>query len=285
MASLQEVKSRINSVNTTRKITKAMELVSTSKLRRAKENYNKVSLYSNRIEDIFHNLNTKIDDWNDIIKLDSSLPRIFIIITSDIGLCGGYNNNILKLFKQNVTSEDYIIVLGGKGVKTISKNFAKDKILLLFPTVGDEPNYNMVMKINNKISSLLFSNKIRSIHLLNTTYINSLTYEAKDKKIFPFSKRDTKLNSKKNQVNNSIEFEPDPKTVVKKSLPLYLGAIIFSSIASSKVSEISSRRIAMENATDNATDIIDFLEKEYNKARQAKITQEITEIVSGAGNE
>ncbi len=285
MASLQEVKSRISSVNTTRKITKAMELVSTSKLRKAKKNYEEVATYSSRIEDIFHNLNTKIKDWNDIIKLDPSLPRAFIVVTSDLGLCGGYNNNIFKLFRENVTENDFVIVLGNKGVRYISKNFKEENILLKFSHIGDEPDYSVVTLITNKVSSLLFGNKIHSIHLLDTKYINSLTYEAEDRKIYPFSQRPKELLSKQNIINDSIEFEPNPQIVIKKSLPLYLGALIYSSIASSKVSEVSARRIAMENATDNATDIIDYLEKEYNKERQSKITQEITEIIAGAGNE
>ena len=285
MASLQEVKSRISSVNTTRKITKAMELVSTSKLRKAKKNYEEVASYSSRIEDIFHNLNTKIKDWNAIIKLDTSLPRVFIIITSDLGLCGGYNNNIFKLFRENVTENDFVIILGSKGVRYISKNFKEENILLKFSHIGDDPDYNVVTLITNKISSFLFANKIHSIHMLDTKYINSLTYEAEDREIYPFSKRPTELLSKQNTINNSIEFEPNPQTVIKKALPLYLGALIYSSIASSKVSEVSARRIAMENATDNATDIIEYLEKEYNKERQSKITQEITEIIAGSGNE
>ncbi|MGL5591000.1 MAG: ATP synthase F1 subunit gamma [Metamycoplasmataceae bacterium] len=285
MASLQEVQNRITSVSTTRKITKAMELVSTSKLRKAKQNYEDVIAYSKRIEDIFHNLNTKIKDWNEIIKLDPSLPRVFIVVTSDLGLCGGYNNNIFKLFKKNVNKNDYVIILGSKGVRTLSKLIKPENILLKFSAVGDEPNYDIVMKITNKVSSLLFTNRIHSIHLIDTKYINSLTYEAEDRKIYPFSRRNKELLSKQNQINNLIEFEPDPKTVIKKALPLYLGAIIYSSMASSKVSEVSSRRIAMENASNNATDIIDYLEKEYNKERQARITQEITEIVAGVGNE
>jgi F-type H+-transporting ATPase subunit gamma len=210
---------------------------------------------------------------------------VFIVITSDLGLCGGYNNNIFKLFKETVSENDYVIVLGSKGSRYIPKNFNEKNILLKFEHIGDEPDYNVVTLITNKVSSLLFANKIHSIHLLDTKYINSLTYQAEDRKIYPFSKREKELLSKKNQINNSIEFEPDPKTVIKKALPLYLGALIYSSIASSKVSEVSARRIAMENATDNATDIIEYLEKEYNKARQAKITQEITEIIAGSGNE
>jgi len=285
MASLQEVKSRITSVNTTRKITNAMKLVSTSKLRKVKRNYNEVILYSKRIEDVFHNLNTKIKDWNQIIKLDLSLPRVFVVVTSDMGLCGGYNNNILKLFNEKVTQEDYVIILGNKGIRTINRFFKKENILLEFPNFGDNPNYDIVLLITNKVSSLLFNNKVHSIHLLSTKYINGLTYEAIDLKLFPFSRNSKEFISKQNEINVTIEFDPNPEVVIKKALPLYIGAIIFSSIASSKVSEISSRRMAMDNATDNATDIIDNLEKEYNKARQAKITQEITEIIAGAGNE
>jgi F-type H+-transporting ATPase subunit gamma len=207
------------------------------------------------------------------------------MITSDLGLCGGYNNNIYKLFKEKVKPTDYIIVLGSKGSRFITKNFNEENTLFKFEHIGDEPDYNVVLTITNKISSMLFANKINSIHLLDTKYVNSLTYVAEDRKLFPFSKRDKESLSKNNQINNSIEFEPNPQTVIKKALPLYLGALIYSAIASSKVSEVSARRIAMENATDNATDIIDYLEKEYNKARQAKITQEITEIIAGAGNE
>ncbi|MGL5592198.1 MAG: F0F1 ATP synthase subunit gamma, partial [Metamycoplasmataceae bacterium] len=162
MASLQEVQNRITSVSTTRKITKAMELVSTSKLRKAKQNYEDVIAYSKRIEDIFHNLNTKIKDWNEIIKLDPSLPRVFIVVTSDLGLCGGYNNNIFKLFKKNVNKNDYVIILGSKGVRTLSKLIKPENILLKFSAVGDEPNYDIVMKITNKVSSLLFTNRIHS---------------------------------------------------------------------------------------------------------------------------
>ncbi len=285
MASLQEVKSRISSINTTKKITKAMELVSTFKLRKVKNNYDKVVLYSNRIEDVFHNLNTKIKDWNQIIKIDLTLPRVFIIITSDMGLCGGYNSNILKLFEKNVTENDYVIILGWKGVRSISKLMKKEKILLYFVNMGYESNYDIASQITNNITALLFSNQIRSIHLLQTEYINSLTYEAKDVKVYPFSRRSKEMLSKLNEINNTIEFEPSPEVVVKNALNLYFGAVIYSAIASSKVSEVSARRVAMENATDNATDIIDYLEKEYNKARQAKITQEITEIIAGAGNE
>ncbi len=285
MPSLKDVKSRKDTVSSIRKITKAMELVATSKIKTAKRNYEKVLSYSSRIEDVFHNIDIKIKNWNDIIKLDPSKPRAFIVITSDIGMCGAYNSNIIKLARKNITENDYLFIIGTKGSKFLKKNFNPEKIILSFEEVGEEPNYEVIDKIVDKLFPMLLHNEIRSIHILETEFINSITYNANDKKIFPFSRRKREELSKNNQVSKNAEFEPNVETVIKKALPLYLGAIIYSTMTSSKISEISSRRMAMENASDNALDIINDLEKQYNKIRQSKITQEITEIVAGAQNE
>ena len=285
MPSLKDVKSRKDTVSTIRKITKAMELVATSKIKTAKRNYEKVLTYSSRIEDVFHNIDIKIKNWDNIIKLDPSKPRAYIIITSDIGMCGAYNSNIIKLARKNIKEDDYLFILGTKGSKFFKKNFNGKNIILSFEEVGDEPNYEVIDKMIDKLFPMLLHNEIRSIHILETEFINSITYNANDKKIFPFSRRKREELSKNNQVSKNAEFEPDVETVIKKALPLYLGAIIYSTMTSSKISEISSRRMAMENASDNALDIINDLEKQYNKIRQSKITQEITEIVAGAQNE
>lgn len=285
MPSLQNVRNRKETVATIRKITKAMELVATSKIRRAKQDYENVSQYSSRIEDVFFNLEQKIKDWTKLVKLNLNKPRVFVIINSDMGMCGAYNSNIIKLAKTNITKDDYIILVGSRGVKPLSKWFDGDKILFKFESIGDAPNYDIVGKMLEKIIPLLFNSEIRSIHVLNTKFINSITYEAVDSKIFPFSSKKIEELSKNNVVSKNAEFEPDPGTVLKNALPLYLGATIFSMLASSKISEMSSRRMAMENSSDNALEIIDNLEKQYNRIRQSKITQEITEIVSGASNE
>lgn len=285
MASLKEVKTRKDVVSTIRKITKAMELVATSKIKAAKRNYDQVVQYSSRIEDVFNNINFKIKNWNDIVKLDPTKPRAFIIITSDIGMCGAYNANIFKLTKSVIKEEDYLFIIGTKGVKYFTKSLNDKNIVLTFPNAGDEPNYDIPNKIIEKIYPMLLNSKIRSIHVINTQFINSITYQPNDKKIFPFSKRKMEEISKQNQVSKNAEFEPDIETVIKEALPLYFKALIYSLVASSKVSEISSRRVAMESSSENALDIINELEKQYNKIRQTKITQEITEIVSGAQNE
>lgn len=285
MPSLQSVKVRKNTVGTIRKITKAMELVATSKIRKAKLNHENVLQYSSRIEDVFYNLNTQIKNWDEILPLNPNNPRAFIIVNSDLGMCGAYNSNIIKLAKKTIRNDDYVILIGSRGVKVLSKFFDEDKILDKFEGIGDDPNYEIIEKTLDKITPLLFLNKIHSIHIISTKFINSITYEAQDIKIFPFSRRKTEELSKTNQVSKNAEFEPSPEVVIKKSLPLYLGAIIYSTLASSKVSEMSSRRVAMENSSENALEIIDKLEKQYNRIRQAKITQEITEIVAGSQNE
>lgn len=285
MPSLKDVKTRKDVVSTIRKITKAMELVATSKIKIAKKHFDNVSKYSSRIEDVFNNMNVKIKNWSDIIKINSDAPRVFIVITSDLGMCGAYNSNIIKLAKSSITKNDYLFIIGSKGVKSLKRFFSSDKIISFFENIGDEPNYEVANKIVEKIYPLLLNSQIRSIHILNTKFINSITYEAQDKKIFPFSRKKNEELSMNNQVSKNAEFEPNPEVVIKNALPLYIAAIIYSTMASSKISEMSSRRMAMENSSDNALDIINDLEKQYNKIRQSKITQEITEIVAGAQNE
>lgn len=277
MPSLQSIKTRKDTVSTVRKVTKAMELISTSKIRKAKNDFEKVFQYSSRIKSIFHGLNNEIKDWDKIIKFDFNKPKIFVVISSDLGLCGGYNSNIIKLSKQEISKNDYLVIIGSKGKKTLTKIFDKDKILLVFESIGDNPNYEIVDRILDKIVPLVYQEYIGSVNIISTDYINSITYKVNNEKIFPFAKE-----QKKDIMFKNVEFEPNPSIVLKKTLPLYIGAIIFEKMASSKISEMTSRRLAMENSSSNALDIINNLEKQYNKIRQSKITQEIIEIVAGA---
>lgn len=285
MSSLQNIKTRINTVQSTQKITKAMELVAFSKLKKFKERLISIKEYTDRIENVFFNLDANISDWKEIFLSDENQPRIFIIITSDLGLCGGYNSNVFKFAKKYMEKNDYIIPLGSKGTKWAENNFPKEQILLSFSSIGDEINYDQILEITKILLFNLKNKKVRSIHLIYTEYINSLTYNVEDQKIFPFSRTKKEKYLEENPISGTMEFEPSPKVVLENSLPLYINAILFSKIANSKLSEVSSRQIAMENATDNADEIMDHLQKEYNKIRQSKITQEISEIIAGAENE
>lgn len=289
MPSLQNIKTRINTVKSTQKITKAMELVAFSKLRKSKELFYSIREYTDRVENVFLNLDANIKNWEEVYKTDPTKPRIFILINSDLGLCGGYNANIFRHARKDIAKEDFIIAIGTRGAKWVSSNYSKEKILATFPAFGDDINGKKSAEIIEQITKLLCdfleSQNIRSIHLLYTSYINSLTYDVVDKKIFPFSRTERLKFLKHNPISGIMEFEPDSKTVLRSSLPLYINAILLSKLANSKLSEISSRQSAMESASENAEEIINNLQKEYNKIRQAKITQEISEIIAGADNE
>ncbi len=279
MASLQETKSRLNSVGTTKKITKAMQLVATAKLKKAQSNLESIQEYYTTVYNTFSNIISNIKDMSSIFPTDAEDKTLHIIITSDLGLCGGYNSNVLKILKTKIkkgSTKDKIIILGTKGVSHL-KSIGWDKLLLQEHTfVGDEPNYEYAEMVGNEVISQFMTGSVNKVNLIHTKFINSVTFEAKSTQLLPIVKKE-----QENISSVLTDFEPSAEVVFKSSLPLYVSAIIFGSMVESKVSEVSSRRTAMENATDNAEELIKQLDLEYNRARQAAITQEISEIVGG----
>ena len=279
MASLQEIKSRLNSISTTKKITKAMQLVATAKLQRAKGNLESIQEYYSSVYEMFQDLLTNVKNLSKIFPLESKESTLHIIITSDLGLAGGYNSNVLKLLKTNLNKNDKVIVLGSKGISHL-KSLGID-VDEKFPNVGDEPNYAISATIGNHALASFMTGQVNKVNLIHTKFINSVTFEATNTQLLPIEPKSGGSNHKEQSLAVT-DFEPDADTVLKNALPIYVSALIFGSMVESKVSEMSSRRTAMENATDNAQELIDTLDLEYNRARQAAITQEITEIVAGS---
>lgn len=279
MASLQEIKSRLGSISTTKKITKAMQLVATAKLRRAKSNLEGIQEYYTSVYDTFQDLLGQIKDFSALVPANPKESTLYIAITSDLGLCGSYNSNILKMLKEQVKSGDQVIMVGNKGVS--SYKVKGKKTYMEFQSVGDNPDYNIASNIGKEAIALYMTGEVKAIKILHTKFINSVTFEAETTQILPVVKKQEEHKEKQHAVT---EFEPDAETVVKNAIPLYVSAVTFGSMVESKVSEMSSRRTAMENATDNADELIEKLDLEYNRARQASITQEITEIVAGSDN-
>lgn len=279
MASLQEIKSRLTSVSTTKKITKAMQLVATAKLQRAKGNLDSIQEYYSSVYEMFQDLLSNVKDAKKLFPVDGKNSTLHIVITSDLGLAGGYNSNIFKVLKSNYKKEDKVIVIGNKGISHMkSMSIIPEKT---FYNIGDEPNYAVSATIGEFALASFLTGDVNRVNILHTKFINSVTFEATSTQLLPIDETNvTKTTG--NQPTSITEFEPDPETVLKNALPLYTSAIIFGSMVESKVSEMSSRRTAMENATDNAQELIENLDLEYNRARQAAITQEITEIVAGA---
>ncbi len=281
MASLQEIKARLGSIETTKKITKAMQLVATAKLQKAQGNLSSIQEYYTSVYETFQDLLANVKDVEALMPKSAKESTLYILITSDLGLCGSYNSNIYKQVDHLVKSNDKLIVIGTKGVSHY--NAINKKMHLEFDHAGDEPNYEFASEIGKEAISLFLTGEISSIKLVHTKFINSVTFEANTTQLLPVSKEDAK--KKEGQISGLMEFEPSAEKVLLGAIPLYVSAMIFGSMVDSKVSEMSSRRTAMESATDNAEDIIDHLDLQYNRARQAAITQEISEIVAGADSE
>ncbi|MCP4336694.1 MAG: F0F1 ATP synthase subunit gamma [Mycoplasma sp.] len=282
MASLQETKSRLQSVNTTKKITKAMQLVATAKLKRAQSNLESIQEYYTTVYDTFQNIMNNVKKFEELFPKKPKDSILYIIITSDLGLCGGYNSNVLKLLKNNLKNrkeKDKVIVIGTKGITHLNASIFSKSVIKEYANFGDNPNYDDSEKIGAEIIAQFMTGNVKQVNLIYTKFINSVTFEAKNNQLLPIKKSEN-INEVKSLT--LTEFEPSADVVLKNSLPLYISALIFGSTVESKVSEMSSRRTAMENATDNATELIKQLDLEYNRARQAAITQEISEIVGGS---
>ncbi|WP_027121606.1 ATP synthase F1 subunit gamma [Mycoplasma leonicaptivi] len=280
MPNLNSLKNRINVVTNTQKITNAMELVSTAKLRRLRNEYEKIAAYHETLSSTFEDLISHIDktDFELVFPKNTSKNKLHILISSDLGLCGSYNHNVYKLLETAIQPEDKIVVIGTKGFTLLKSSKYKNQILMSFINVGDQVSYEIGNKITQESLKLYFNNKISEIVLYYTEFVNNLVQNPVSLTLFPFN-----LDNKKSKIDSSvIEFEPNAETVLLNSVPLYLASMIFSLGSNSKISEMASRRNAMENATNNAEDLIENLKLEFNRERQSIITQEITEIVAGA---
>ncbi len=274
MTSLQEIKNRINSIKTTKKITKAMKLIASAKLKSSRKNLEAFNEYANSIEKIFNEVNTYY--LNEKEKIFSN-KTLFIVITSDIGLCGSYNTNVINLLLKNLNINDKIIIFGNKGISNLKNR--KINTTLDIPNIGDVVDYEKVLLTTKKALILYNENKVGRIKIIYTKFINSINFNPYVKKLLPIE------NVEKNIKDDSLfEFEPNPKVILKNMIPLYLSSSINKFLIESKVSEMASRRMAMENSTENAKELIEQLNLAYNRVRQSKITQEIIEIVAGSNS-
>lgn len=288
MASLQKIKTRINSIYSTQKITKAMELISTAKFAKIKNNLDQVKNYYSNVKKIFFNLLKYTSPHIDVFLNEKSWQfekkrDLYIIFGSDLGLCGAYNTNILNKVNEVVTSEDIIIAIGSKLLKILSKR-ENTHIIQTLTNIGDEPNYNIAKIISNKIYDVLQISYLNSVKVIYTKYINPIVQEPIVKEIYPITLEKSADSENIFSDMDKSSFEPSADIIVKNSFSIFFEASMYYALYSSKLSEMSMRRIAMEQASDNASELIDDLKLQYNRTRQAKITQEITEIVGGSNS-
>jgi F-type H+-transporting ATPase subunit gamma len=278
---LQATKRRISSVNNTKKITNAMKLVATSKLRVWKNKLSGNSTYADSLHRLMGVLCFSLDDekFKEVFSFGSTNDRVaYIVITSSLGLCGGYNYNIYKLASKEIDKDkDLVIPIGTKGLGYFQrKGYEVDEE---FVDLISKYNYQNIQTLRKYVISLLECQKVSKVKIIYTHFKNSITFIPTSEEVFPISRQeDVELTQKE----KDMLIEPDVSSVMKQLFPLYLESLISGRIIESNVSEQASRSNSMDSATDNAAEIINKLQIQYNKARQQAITQEITEIVGGA---
>ena len=274
----QALKSRIRSVQATKKITKAMELVSTSKLQKQKNMMEANREYASYLKDTVSQILADNQGVENVYlrKVTEDSNPFTILITSDLGLCGGYNSNELRFLAEEGNKNQQLYVLGSKGIPWLRNRNYKIVNELKY---SDSVDYNELSKIMSEILARYAAGEITSINIVYTKFVNSVTFTPTKVKLLPVEKMEYQ---KKETSYVETIFEPSPSVILNDLIPMYVKSMFYSYYLETKTSEQASRRMAMENATDNATEIIDTLTLKYNQARQAAITQEITEIVGGA---
>ena len=276
-AGLIEIKRRLKSVQSTKKITNAMGLVATSKLRKCRKELATNNKYVEVAEQTMKSLACIAEEKLEIpyFNGNNSDNKLYIVMTSDSGLCAGYNNNVVSYLETLVKGNKdkvSIITVGSKGLSYIKR--AGLDTIAEYVDIPDVPTIKEVKVIYEKALKLFNNEKVSEVHIVYTEFTSPIKQEVKSEMILP-------VHSIEGEASEQL-IEPDIETVLKDSLDIYLKGKIRNLMLSAKCSEQSSRMTAMDGATNNANDIISALNIKYNRIRQSMITQEISEIVGGA---
>jgi len=270
-----KIKSRIKSVSGAYKVTSAMKLVSTVKLKQwrnkmlANKEYN---AQLNEAVDLL--LMFAKDNKSPYLKINNSPKKLYIIISSTLGLCGSYNNNIFKISDAKISKDDEAIILGEKGIAHYENE--QFKKIEGFNEKYSIDNKKSIDKLSSFILKEYEKGTYSEVHIIYSEYKNSLVFLAKDYQLLPLHFKDEEVDE------YSPILEPSGNELINSLLPFYIQSALFAKLLESEVCEQGARSNAMENATNNAKDLLDELSIEFNKARQAAITQEITEIVAAS---
>ncbi len=275
--SLDELKKRISSIKTTSKITNAMKLVAASKIIKQKAIYAKIHDYYEEYYQIVGKILNLSNEFN--YQIDNNTKTLYIVITSTLGLCGGYNNNIIKYVLSEMKNIDYILQIGKKGKGYFKRNLNEEQIIE-FDNFNNDNLYESCLILANYVVKLFNEHKFKAIKIVYTKFINAITFQPTTLNLIPFDKKI--LEKEKALSINDFDFEPKKEIIIHEILSSYLSSMIYGSIIESSISENASRRNAMDTASDNANELIENLKLVFNRIRQAKITNEITEIVAGS---
>lgn len=285
MAVGKEIRGKIKSVENTKKITKAMEMVAASKMRKAQDRMQSARPYAEKVRDIAAHLGAAHPDYEHPFMQANDVKKVgLILVTTDKGLCGGLNTNILRAVTQklrecqndNVTVD--VVAVGGKGfgfLQRVGANVVAQAVQL-----GDTPHLESLIGPVKTLLDAYENGELSAVYLAYTGFINTMKQEPRIDTLLPLTQADLSQGTPEHSWD--YIYEPDAKTVIDELLVRYVESLVYQSVAENMASEQSARMVAMKAATDNAGNMIDELKLVYNKSRQAAITTELSEIVAGA---
>lgn len=281
MASMRSIKSRKNSIQSTQQITKAMKLVSTVKLQRAKTRAEQSKAYFNCMYETIRSMLAKTGEiQHPFVKGNESDKKAVIVITSNRGLAGGYNSNVVKLITRGELAQENlkIYTIGKKGREGLLK--CKYEMAEDYSDMIEEPTYVEAMQVSNKILEEYVNGEIGEIYLAYTAFKNTVSHIPTMVKLLPV---DAEVSEKEEKTAEApMGFEQDETEALTMLIPKYVTSLIYGGMVEAVASENGARMQAMDSATSNAEEMIEKLSLQYNRARQGSITQELTEIIAGA---
>ena len=288
MPSLKDLKNRIGSVKSTQKITSAMKMVAAAKLRKAQEQAIASRPYCSSMEKIVSSLANKlIDNAPDLLKGKKEIKKqLLVVFSAERGLCGGFNGSISRAVKLEVKEskdlgiETKLLFVGRKSADTLKKDF-QQHIVEIVTGNSTNPIYSDALSISSKIVDLYQRDEFGSCKIIFNKFVSAITQEVTLKSLIPIETNNEDV-SNNNQVSSVYEYEPSEEVILEELLNKNIATQLFSAQMESTASELAARMTAMDNATRNAGDLIDRLTLQYNRTRQAFITKELIEIISGA---
>jgi len=285
MAAGKEIRGKISSVQNTRKITKAMEMVAASKMRKAQERMRSARPYSDKIRNVTANLSKANPEYTHaFMQSNDAKTAGFIVVTTDKGLCGGLNTNVLRVVTNKIRdlqaagTGTEAVAIGNKGLGFLNRIGAK--VTSHVTQLGDTPHLDKLIGPVKVMLDAYAAGKVNAVYLCYTKFINTMKQEPMVEQLLPLTA--DKLQADKGEHGWDYIYEPDAQSVIDDLLVRYIEALVYQAVAENMASEQSARMVAMKAATDNAGNLINELKLVYNKTRQAAITKELSEIVSGA---
>lgn len=282
MASMRDIQRRKKSVSSTQKITKAMKLVSTVKLQKAKQKAENTTPYFNYMYNTVCSMLAKSGDINHpYLKAGESKKKAIITISSNRGLAGGYNSNVSKLITgSDLNPEDVKLYTIGKKAHDFLEGRGYE-VVAEYDEVMEAPQYTDAMEVSKNVLEAFANGEVGEIYLAYTHFKNTVSHEPKLLKLLPVEVPEEDVDGEDNG-KMVMNFEPDPEQALDEIIPKYITSLIYGALVEAVASENGARMQAMDSATSNAEDIISDLTLKYNRARQGSITQELTEIIAGA---